>query len=80
MKTWRGKLRVYKPVIFCKITPECIAETLQDALTSWKLGENGLVTITTDNGSNVIKAVEVKKWLRMVTDLGLHLAIGECDV
>lgn len=40
---------------------EHIAEAPQDALTNWKLDEKGPVAITTDNGSNVVNAVQVKK-------------------
>nr|XP_023693148.1 zinc finger BED domain-containing protein 1-like isoform X2 [Paramormyrops kingsleyae] len=58
-------------------TGEHIAEALHDALLNWKLDEKGLVAITTDNGSNVIKAVELKKWQRMQCfGHRLHLAIG----
>ena len=60
-------------------TGENIAEALQDALASWGLNEKGLVAITTDNGSNIIKAVELQKWPRMQCfGHRLHLAIGEC--
>ena len=38
---------------------------LQHALVNWGLDERGLVAITTDNRSNIIEAVERKKWLRM---------------
>ncbi|KAL1277315.1 hypothetical protein QQF64_023988 [Cirrhinus molitorella] len=62
-------------------TGEHIAEALHDVLLNWKLDEKGLVAITTDNGSNVIKAVELKKWQRMQCfGHRLHLAIGECNV
>lgn len=59
-------------------TGEHIAEALQDAIASWKLNERHLVAITTDNGSNVVKAVELNGWLRMQCfGHRLHLAIGE---
>lgn len=62
-------------------TGEHIAEALQDAIASWKLQEKHLVAITTDNGSNIVKAVELNKWLRMQCfGHRLHLAIGECSV
>ncbi|XP_069395198.1 E3 SUMO-protein ligase ZBED1-like [Paralichthys olivaceus] len=58
-------------------TGEHIAEALQDAIASWKLQEKHLVAITTDNGSNIVKAVELNKWLRMQCfSHRLHLAIG----
>lgn len=39
-------------------TGKNIAGALQDVLTSWNLNPTGLVAITTDNGSNVVKAVQ----------------------
>ena len=42
-------------------TGEHIAEALQDAIASWKLREKYLVAITTDNGSNIVKAVELNE-------------------
>ncbi|XP_069388963.1 E3 SUMO-protein ligase ZBED1-like [Paralichthys olivaceus] len=58
-------------------TGEHIAEALQDAIASWKLQEKHLVAITTDNGSNIVKAVELNKWLKMQCfSHRLHLAIG----
>ncbi|CAM4494650.1 unnamed protein product [Leuciscus chuanchicus] len=58
-------------------TGEHIAEALQDAIASWKLQEKYLVAITTDNGSNIVKAVELNEWLRMQCfGHRLHLAIG----
>lgn len=58
-----------------------IAEALQEAIASWKLQEKRLVAITTDNGSNIVKAVELNEWLRMQCfGHRLHLAIGECFV
>ena len=62
-----------------KHTGEHIAEALQHALVNWWLDEKGLVAITTDNGSNIIKAVELNEWLRMQCfGHRLHLAIGKC--
>ncbi len=55
-----------------------IAEAPQDALANWGLSENGLVAITMDNGANIVKAMELKNWLRMQCfGHRLHLAIGE---
>lgn len=55
-----------------------IAEALQDTLTNWTLDEKRLFAVTTDNGSNVVKAVELGKWQRMQCfGHHLHLAIGE---
>ena len=62
-------------------TGEHIAEALQYAIARWKLQEKHLVAITTDNGSDIIKAVELNEWLRMQCfSHRLHLAIGECSV
>ncbi|XP_077083445.1 E3 SUMO-protein ligase ZBED1-like [Siphateles boraxobius] len=58
-------------------TGEHIAEAMQEAIASWKLQEKHLVAITTDNGSNIVKAVELNEWLRMQCfGHRLHLAIG----
>ncbi|XDV29425.1 hypothetical protein PO909_032555 [Leuciscus waleckii] len=57
-------------------TGEHIAEALQDALT--KLNEKELVAIMTDNGSNVIKGMELQKWLRMQCSLVTD-AISLCN-
>ncbi|CAI5682842.1 unnamed protein product [Oreochromis niloticus] len=58
-------------------TGEHIAEALQDVLKTWKLNPTGLVAITTDNGANIVKAVQLNKWPR-IQCFGhrLHLAIG----
>ncbi|XP_076734617.1 E3 SUMO-protein ligase ZBED1-like [Maylandia zebra] len=58
-------------------TGEHIAEALQDVLKTWKLNPTGLVAITTDNGANIVKAVQLNKWSR-IQCFGhrLHLAIG----
>ncbi len=46
---------------------------------NWKLDEKALVAFKTDNVSNVIKAVELNKLLRMQCfGHRLHLTIGEC--
>ncbi|XP_013880075.1 zinc finger BED domain-containing protein 1 [Austrofundulus limnaeus] len=58
-------------------TGEHIAEALQDVLTNWKLNPAALVAVTTDNGANVVKAVQLNKWQRMQCfGHRLHLAIG----
>ncbi|KAA8587504.1 hypothetical protein FQN60_016366 [Etheostoma spectabile] len=58
-------------------TGEHIVEALQNAIASWKLYEKYLVAITTNNGSNIVKAVELNEWLRMQSfGHRLHLAIG----
>ena len=40
-----------------------ISQAIQSILESWALPENKLAYITTDNGSNVIAAVEILKLL-----------------
>lgn len=47
-------------------------------MASWSLQEERLVCITTDNGSNVVKAASLNNWTR-VQCFGhrLHLAIDE---
>lgn len=59
-------------------TGEHIAEALKDVLSSWKLDPEKLVAVTTDNGTNVVKALQLNKWLRMQCfGHRLHLAIGK---
>lgn len=43
-------------------TGEIIAQGLQDSLASWKLREDSLVCMTTDSGSNMIKALRLTEW------------------
>jgi len=53
-----------------------ISKALQSILESWALPENKLACITTDNGSNMIAAVESLKWNSLVCfGHNLHLAI-----
>lgn len=59
-------------------TGESIAQGLREAMASWSLQEERLVCITTDNGSNVVKAASLNKWTRLQCfGHRLHLAIGE---
>ncbi|KAM8723706.1 E3 SUMO-protein ligase ZBED1-like isoform 2-T2 [Acanthopagrus schlegelii] len=51
-------------------------DELREALASWSLREEKQVCITTDNGSNVIKAASLNKWMRLQCfGHRLHLAI-----
>ncbi len=60
-------------------TGEIIADGLRDALVSWNLREEQQVCITTDNGSNIVKAAELNKWTRLQCfGHHLHLAVGKC--
>ncbi|XP_054469041.1 protein FAM200B-like [Anoplopoma fimbria] len=43
-------------------TGEVIAQGLQDSLASWKLREDRLVCMTTDSGTNMIKALRLTEW------------------
>lgn len=62
-------------------TGEAIAEGLKDALESWGLREESQVCITTDNGTNVVKAVPLNDWRRLQCfGHRLHLAIGKLKV
>ncbi|KAE8575740.1 hypothetical protein XENTR_v10003928 [Xenopus tropicalis] len=57
-------------------TGELLAAGLQEALDSWGLSEHRLVAITTDNGANIIKAIELHNWTRFQCfGHRLHLAI-----
>ncbi|ROL50917.1 Zinc finger BED domain-containing protein 6 [Anabarilius grahami] len=58
-------------------TGENIAQALRDVTTTWMLNPNGPVAITTDNGANIVCAVQKNNW-QMMQCFGhrLHLAIG----
>ncbi len=59
-------------------TVELLAAGLQEALDSWGFSEHRLVAITTDSGTNIIKAVELNNWTRLQCfGHRLHLAIGK---
>lgn len=51
-------------------TGEELAQGLKESLNSWSLEEEKMVCITTDNGSNIVKAASLNNWTRL-------LAIGE---
>lgn len=60
-------------------TGENIALGLREVLVNWDLHEDRQVCITTDNGSNVVKATELNNWVRLQCfGHRLHLAIGKC--
>lgn len=57
---------------------EILAQGLKDALASWSLEEEKMACITTDNGSNIVKAISINNWTRLQCfGHRLHLAIGE---
>lgn len=61
-------------------TGENISEGLKEALASWGLCEEQQVSITTDNGTNIVKAVTLNNWTRLQCfGHRLHLAIGKLD-
>lgn len=58
-------------------TGENIAMGMREALAAWGLDEKRLVTITTDNAANMVKAAALNKWTRLQCfGHRLHLAIG----
>lgn len=58
-------------------TGDNIAEEMRGALADWNLKEDQQVSVTTDNASNMIKAMEVNGWTRLQCfGHRLHLAIG----
>ncbi len=61
-------------------TGENIALGLREALAAWDLCEARQVAITTGNGANLVKAVELNQWTR-IQCFGhrLHLAIGKLN-
>ncbi|XP_039530556.1 E3 SUMO-protein ligase ZBED1-like [Pimephales promelas] len=59
---------------------ENIAEALRDVTTTWMLNPNGPVAITTDNGVNIVCAVQNNTWQRMQCfGHRLHLAIEHLE-
>ncbi len=59
-------------------TGEVIAQGMIEALASWGLSENRQVCITTDSGTNMVKAASLNKWTRLQCfGHRLHLAIGK---
>lgn len=61
-------------------TGENIALGLREALAVWDLCEERQVAITTDNGTNIVKAVELNQWTRIQCfGLRLHLVIGKLN-
>ena len=42
-----------------------IAKELQEILENWRLPEDKISAITTDNGTNIVAALEIKQWKRM---------------
>lgn len=59
---------------------EEIAQGLRDALESWHLSEDRLVCMTTDSGTNMIKALRLNVWPNLQCfGHKLHNAIGKCQ-
>lgn len=59
-------------------TGELIAQGLRDALESWGLREENMTCMTTDSGTNMVKALQLNNWTRLPCfGHRLHLAIGE---
>ncbi|XP_030016881.1 zinc finger BED domain-containing protein 1-like [Sphaeramia orbicularis] len=58
-------------------TGELIAQGLKDSLAHWKLDEEKMVCMTTDSGTNMIKALKLNQWTHL-SCFGhrLHNAIG----
>ena len=59
-------------------TGEEIAQGLRDGLESWNLSEDRLVCMTTDSGTNMIKAMRLNEWPSLQCfGHKLHNAIGK---
>ncbi|XP_069800972.1 E3 SUMO-protein ligase ZBED1-like [Dendropsophus ebraccatus] len=57
-------------------TSEMIAQGIRNMISAWNFTEDNLVAITTDNGANIVKAVELNGWTRQQCfGHRLHLAI-----
>ena len=46
-------------------TAENLAEILQRLLSEWKLSKDAVSAVTTDNGSNIVLAVDLAGWVRL---------------
>ncbi|KAK6171839.1 hypothetical protein SNE40_018264 [Patella caerulea] len=58
-------------------TGENLAAGLKDTLDSWGLQEEKQICLTTDNGSNIVKASELNEWQRLQCfGHRLHLAVN----
>lgn len=61
-------------------TGEIVAQGLRDALNSWNLAEDRLICMTTDSGSNMIKALKDNAWPNLQCfGHRLHNAIGKSN-
>ena len=61
-------------------TGEIIAQGLRDALNSWNLAEDRLICMTTDSGSNMIRALKDNAWPNLQCfGHRLHNAIGKSN-
>lgn len=59
-------------------TADLIANGLRDLLHGWGLNEDNMTCMTTDSGSNMVKALQLNGWTRLQCfGHRLHLAIGE---
>lgn len=59
-------------------TGDELAVGLMESLNSWNLDQERMVCITTDSGSNIIKACSINNWTRLQCfGHRLHLAIGK---
>ena len=52
-----------------------IADALKDILQTWKLPEEGQMSIATDNGTNMISAASIFEWQRL-SCFGHNLNLG----
>lgn len=66
VEQWKLKSACLQTAYFPKDhMAEHIAEALEEVLLSWDLRRSGLVAVTSDSGSNVVKALKLLDWRRM---------------
>ncbi|KAK6182220.1 hypothetical protein SNE40_009950 [Patella caerulea] len=77
-KDWNLQSRHLQTVFFPDDhTGENLAHGLKDTLDSWGLKEENQVCLTTDNGSNIVKATQLNNWQRLQCfGHRLHLAVN----
>ncbi len=70
-----SRVSVHKPIIYLRIT-EILTESLTTTMDLWNLKPENQICITTDSGSNIVKAMRDLKWPRLSCfGHNLHLSI-----
>ena len=57
---------VWKPFLPCDHTATNLADALNNIWQTWKPSEEEQMSITTDNGTNIINAANILEWQRLL--------------